>query len=72
MGGIFSPPSPPAPTPVVETTTGTEAEDRARRLQEIDRRRRGRSGTVETGWRGVLSQPANTASQSGTKTRLGE
>lgn len=72
MGGIFSPPSPPAPTPVADTTTNTEAEDRARRLEEIDRRRRGRAGTVETGWRGVLNQTGNTTGQSGTKTRLGE
>lgn len=70
MGGIFSPPSPPpAPMPVVEQPDPA-ADERSRRLEEIDRRRRGRSGTVETGWRGVLSQSSPT--QPGTKTKLGE
>jgi len=57
MGGMFSPPSPPPPPPP-PPVPDPAAEDRQRRLDELQRRRRGRAGTVQTGWRGVLSDPA--------------
>lgn len=52
MGGLFSSaptPPPPEPEPIIDT----EAEERARRLENIERRRRGRTGTVATSWRGL-------------------
>jgi hypothetical protein len=53
MGGFFSPPSapvlPPPPPPV-----DTGEEERKRRVEAIERRRRGRAGTVATSERGVL------------------
>ena len=51
MGGLFSssPPSAPPPPPPVDTG----AEDRKRRLEAIERRCRGRAGTIATSERGV-------------------
>ncbi len=63
MGGFFSPPSvpplPPSPPPI-----DTGAEERKRRVEAIDRRRRGRAGTVVTSERGVLENalPSKTSS----------
>ena len=70
MGGLFGPPPPPAlpalPAPPVDNSA---AEEKARRLEALDRQRRGRSGTVATSPRGVL-QPQGSASVR--KQRLGE
>ena len=55
MGGLLSSPSPAAPAALPEPVD-TEAEERERRLEEMDRRRRGRNGTIATGYRGVLSE----------------
>lgn len=70
MGGFFSapssPPSPP-PLPVVDPA----AEERARRLEAIDRRRRGRAGTIATSERGVLSD-SSVAADDGLKDKLGD
>lgn len=68
MGGFFSvpkPPPPPPPPPVPDT----DAEDRKLRLEALNRRRRGRSGTITTSDRGLLA-----VSDSGgrRKTLLGE
>lgn len=54
MGGLFSAPEPPAPAPP-EPAKDPEAEARKKRLEEIDRRRRGRAGTIATSARGLLS-----------------
>jgi len=70
MGGLFSAPSPPPVQPLPEVKDPSE-DERARRLEELDRRRRGRSGTVETGFRGVLSPGQSGAAKTG-KTYLGE
>jgi hypothetical protein len=51
-----------------------EAAERERRLDALDRRRRGRKGTVETGFRGVLTEQDRSGGASGTsgKSYLGE
>lgn len=58
MGGIFSAPSPPAPVvaPPQAQAEDPEAAARAARLEALERRRRGLAGTVNTSFRGVLSQ----------------
>ena len=64
MGGFFSPPSAP-PLPPPPPTIDTGAEERKRRIEAIDRRRRGRAGTVATSERGVLGDspsPSSTTS----------
>jgi len=54
MGGIFSSPSPPPmPTPAPLPDPAI-AEEKAR-LESMDRRRRGRAGTITTTDRGLLS-----------------
>lgn len=58
MGGLFSSPPPP---PVEPTPVDTGEEDRKRRLEAIERRRRGRAGTIATSERGVLDTLGNTA-----------
>lgn len=74
MGGFFSPPSaPPLPPPPPPIDTGEE--DRKRRVEAIDRRRRGRSGTIATSERGVLEQNStepSTPSDATLKDRLGD
>ena len=73
MGGFFSgpaaPPLPPPP-PVVDTAE----EERKSRLEAIDRRRRGRAGTITTSERGVLNEPAAASQVSGNalKDKLGD
>ncbi len=52
MGGIFKSPSPPA---YVAETTDTSEEDATAKQEEIARRKRGVSGTINTTYRGVLS-----------------
>lgn len=53
MGSLFSSPSPPPPQPLPSLPDPEEAE-RKRRLAAIDRRRRGRAGTIVTSDRGIL------------------
>ena len=71
MGGIFgAPPAPPPlpalPPPPADTTA---AEEKARRLEILERQRRGRTGTIATSPRGIL-QPQGP--QSDRKRLLGE
>lgn len=53
MGGIFSAPSPPPLPPAPEVVDPAIEEEKAR-LESMDRRRRGRSGTIVTSDRGLL------------------
>jgi len=59
MGGIFSAPKAPPPPPLPPPQPDPAIEERARRLETIERRRRGRAGTIETSERGVLSAAAS-------------
>lgn len=69
MSGIFkSPPAPPPPQPLPEVKD-PDAAAREERLEALDRRRRGRTGTVETGFRGVLNSKGGTPAG---KSKLGE
>ena len=54
MGGLFGSPSVPAPAPAVEPDNSAEEEERQRRLDELDRRRRGRRGMITTSPRGLF------------------
>ncbi|MBF0246707.1 MAG: hypothetical protein HQL36_01325 [Alphaproteobacteria bacterium] len=59
MGGIFSSPSMPAiaaPAPIEDTTA---EEEKKARLEGIERRRRGRAGTIHTSERGLLQSAAD-------------
>lgn len=71
MGGFFSapklPPSPPPPPPAPDP----DEEARKRRLEMIERRRRGRAGTVVTSERGFLA-PGSSISAQPRKNLLGE
>lgn len=71
MGGLIGssspPPPPPAPPP-----DNSEEKERERRLETIERRRRGRAGTIETGYRGVLQQSGPSSGSTRLKTKLGE
>ncbi len=55
MGGFFSVPKPPPPPPPPPPAPDTDAEDRKLRLEALDRRRRGRAGTINTSDRGLLA-----------------
>ena len=70
---VYVPPpvfvQPPVPTPAPQPTAAPsqpaapaspdpETEASQARVQSLLRRRRGRAGTIETSWRGVLSQSA--------------
>jgi len=68
MGGLFSAPSPPAPMSLPQAPD-PEIEARKKRLEEIDRRRRGRTGTIATSPRGLLGLSDNAAKR---KSLLGE
>ncbi len=68
MGGFFSTPKPPPPPPLPPPPDPGE-EERKRRLEMLDRRRRGRAGTILTSPRGLLRDAD--ASPRG-KTLLGE
>lgn len=74
MGGFFSSPSTPPPAPPPPPDTGED--ERQRRLDAIERRRRGRAGTIATSERGVLEERSDTsataASASPLKDKLGE
>lgn len=55
MGSLFSSPSPPPPPPApVLPRPDPEEEARKERLAALQRRRRGRAGTIATSERGVL------------------
>lgn len=54
MGGLFSSPPPPLPPPPLSIDDG-EAEKRRLRIKALDRRRRGRTGTIATSPKGFLS-----------------
>jgi hypothetical protein len=73
MGGFFSPPKLPPPPPPTPAGPDPAEDERKRRLQSIERRRRGRTGTIATSDRGFLS-PGARGAQSGAskKTLLGE
>jgi len=62
MGGIFSAPKAPPPPPPPPPPPDPEEEERKRCLEAIERRRRGRSGTIETSDRGVFNDPATAGS----------
>ena len=70
MGGVFSAPKPPAPLEVAsQQPEDPEEKERAERLADIDRRRRGRQGTIQTAWRGLEQRDENRLAQ---KKLLGE
>ncbi len=56
MGSFFRSPSPPPPLPALPTPDPEEAA-RKERLAALERRRRGRAGTIITSERGVLRPP---------------
>jgi len=69
MGGFTSAPQAPAvpaPTPVVDTTVQDEAQQH---LDALERRRRGRGGTIQTSERGLVTKNAKTVQK---KSLLGE
>jgi len=68
MGSLMSSPSAP-PMPAPEPLPDYGAEDKQARLDAMDRRRRGRAGTVTTSDRGLVRQNANATQK---KTLLGE
>ena len=58
MGSLFSSPSPPPPPPVPALPSpDPEEEARKERLAALERRRRGRAGTILPSERGVLRPP---------------
>ncbi|MBO6518703.1 MAG: hypothetical protein JJ900_11755 [Rhodospirillales bacterium] len=61
MGGFFSPPA-PAPLPPPPPAPDPAADERERRLEAIERRRRGRAGTIATSERGVLEERSGSSS----------
>ena len=68
MGGLTrapQAPAAPAPTPVVDTTVDKTQQ----RLDQLERRRRGRGGTIQTSERGLVTTNAKAAQK---KTLLGE
>lgn len=69
MGAIFGAPKPVAPPPPPPLPADPEVEARQKRLDEIERRRRGRSGTIATSARGLL-QPS--VESGAAKTLFGE
>lgn len=73
MGGFFSAPKAPAPPPPVvvpEPEAPTSAEDEIQNRRDlISRRRRGRSGTIQTSARGLVTPNANAVQK---KSLLGE
>ncbi len=68
MGGLFSAPSPPSlPPPNPEPDPGVEEEKR--RQEMIERKRRGRRGTIATSPRGLFALNDVTSSR---RSLLGE
>jgi hypothetical protein len=73
MGFSSSAPTPPPVVPVEPLPEKDPTlEERDRRVEELERRRRGRSGTVETGFRGVLAPASTSGATKPGKTYLGE
>lgn len=61
MGGMFSSPKPPALPPELPAPEDPAEAERTERLKNMERRRRGRQGTIQTSWRGLeQSNPATT------------
>ncbi|NQV46537.1 MAG: hypothetical protein HQ504_02020 [Rhodospirillaceae bacterium] len=56
MGGLFSAPAPPPPPPLLPIPDTSDADARGRRMESLERRRRGRAGTIATSPRGFLKQ----------------
>jgi hypothetical protein len=54
MGSIFSTPKPP-PIPAPPPLPDTEGQERERRLESLERRRRGRKGLIKTSPKGSLA-----------------
>lgn len=69
MGGILSAPSAPPVYAPLPNETPAPSDDTQARIDELDRRRRGRAGTVLTSDRGLL-RANETATQK--KSLLGE
>ncbi len=70
MGGFFSAPKPPPPPPPPPPPLPDPAEDeKKRRLEILDRQRRGRAGTIATSARGLLGLTSNAPRR---KSLLGE
>ena len=71
MGTLFSAPKPSAPPPLppLPTDSDSDADERQRRLDALQRKRRGRSGLIRTSTRGLLKETTRTATG---KTLLGE
>ena len=55
MGSLFSAPSPPPPAPPPPPVYNGEEEKRRLRIEALERRRRGRGGTISTSPKGFLS-----------------
>ena len=71
MGGFFSSPEPPAPTPVVLPVAPAPVDEaRTKRIEEMERNRRGRAGLIATSDRGLLGTADASATPS--KRLLGE
>ena len=71
MGTLFSAPKPTAPPPLppLPTDSDSDAQERKRRLDALQRKRRGRNGLITTSARGLLNK---TGASSTGKTLLGE
>ncbi len=61
MGGMFAAPKAPPPPPPPEPEIDPEEEERKKRIEAIERRRRGRAGLVHTSSRGLLGASSNEA-----------
>jgi len=70
MGGVVSTPQAPAAPAVPTPVAGPVAVDEAgQRMEALERRRRGRSGTIRTSERGLVEKSANAPQK---KSLLGE
>lgn len=70
MGGILAAPKAPSlPVLPAAKPSVADGEEVRARLEQIDRNRRGRAGTVQTSDRGLLTAGANATTK---KTLLGE
>lgn len=72
MGGLFSSPSPQPVVTYPDPNAAAEEAAREARLAAIDRRRRGRAGTVATSERGLLASAELAGAGLTRKTLLGE
>ena len=71
MGGLFSSPKAPPLPPMPAAPDPAKSKAELRR-EALDRARRGRAGTIATGYRGVLSEDRPQGGTGGLKTKLGE